>query len=105
MKPALFCLLYIFTPYFICYTCDLQIHLAGNNIFFQAEDCIRDYKVTVVQTCALPIYKLQLGGKVTKGLGAGSNPETGRQAALENTDRKSTRLNSSHLVSSYALFC
>src|SRR6266436_5991067 len=30
--------------------------------------------------------KLQLGTKMTKGLGAGSNPEIGRQAALENTD-------------------
>src|SRR5256885_7166966 len=27
--------------------------------FFQAEDGIRDYKVTGVQTCALPIYALQ----------------------------------------------
>src|SRR2546426_9014407 len=26
--------------------------------FFQAEDGIRDYKVTGVQTCALPIYNL-----------------------------------------------
>src|SRR5256885_12460916 len=25
-------------------------------VFFQAEDGIRDYKVTGVQTCALPIY-------------------------------------------------
>jgi len=31
--------------------------------------------------------KLQLGTKMTNGLGAGSNPEIGRQAALENTDR------------------
>jgi cell division protein FtsZ len=30
--------------------------------------------------------KLQLGGKMTRGLGAGANPEIGRQAALENTD-------------------
>jgi len=35
--------------------------------------------------CQVP-NKLQLGAKVTKGLGAGSNPEIGRQAALENTD-------------------
>src|ERR1039457_7390501 len=28
-----------------------------------------------------------------------------QQAALEDTDRKSTRLNSSHLVISYAVFC
>src|SRR5205807_5631848 len=27
-----------------------------HNFFFQAEDGIRDYKVTGVQTCALPIY-------------------------------------------------
>ena len=26
------------------------------NFFFQAEDGIRDYKVTGVQTCALPIW-------------------------------------------------
>jgi cell division protein FtsZ len=31
-------------------------------------------------------HKLQLGGKITNGLGAGSNAEIGRQAALENTD-------------------
>jgi len=36
--------------------------------------------------CRVP-NKLQLGAKMTKGLGAGSNPEVGRQAALENTDR------------------
>ena len=28
--------------------------------FFQAEDGIRDYKVTGVQTCALPICILQI---------------------------------------------
>ena len=30
---------------------------------------------------------LQLGNNVTKGLGAGANPETGRQSALEDRDR------------------
>jgi cell division protein FtsZ len=30
---------------------------------------------------------IQLGGAVTKGLGAGANPEVGRQAALEDRDR------------------
>src|SRR5256885_9319290 len=29
--------------------------------FFQAEDGIRDYKVTGVQTCALPIYAVREG--------------------------------------------
>lgn len=31
--------------------------------------------------------KLQLGGKLTKGLGAGANPAVGRQAALEDTEK------------------
>jgi cell division protein FtsZ len=31
--------------------------------------------------------KLQLGAKLTKGLGAGANPDIGRKAALEDTDR------------------
>jgi cell division protein FtsZ len=39
-----------------------------------------------LSACQVP-NKLQLGAKMTKGLGAGSNPEIGRQAALENTDR------------------
>jgi cell division protein FtsZ len=32
-------------------------------------------------------HALQLGGNVTKGLGAGANPEVGRQAALEDRER------------------
>src|SRR5256885_15847210 len=31
----------------------------GDGFFFQAEDGIRDYKVTGVQTCALPIYQIR----------------------------------------------
>src|SRR5256885_15930931 len=39
--------------------------------FFQAEDGIRDYKVTGVQTCALPILYAQLTafGEAAVGLG------------------------------------
>src|SRR3989454_2926888 len=53
--------------------------------FFQAEDGIRDYKVTGVQTCALPIYglgneelisqterepeRLDAGGRIVRGTG------------------------------------
>jgi cell division protein FtsZ len=36
---------------------------------------------------ALAPVKLQIGGKLTKGLGAGANPDVGKQAALEDTDR------------------
>jgi cell division protein FtsZ len=39
-----------------------------------------------LNACAVP-NRLQLGAKMTSGLGAGSNVELGRQAALENTDR------------------
>jgi cell division protein FtsZ len=38
-----------------------------------------------LSSCDVP-NKLQIGAKMTHGLGAGSNPEIGRQAALENTD-------------------
>src|SRR5690606_39933205 len=33
--------------------------------FFQAEDGIRDFHVTGVQTCALPIYGLRLGARLS----------------------------------------
>jgi cell division protein FtsZ len=33
------------------------------------------------------MVKLQIGGKLTKGLGAGADPNVGRQAALEDTDK------------------
>jgi cell division protein FtsZ len=36
---------------------------------------------------SLAANRIQLGAKLTKGLGAGANPEIGKQAALEDTDR------------------
>ncbi|GAB4188046.1 MAG: cell division protein FtsZ [Wenzhouxiangellaceae bacterium] len=41
---------------------------------------------------------LQIGGSVTKGLGAGANPEVGRQAALEDRDRIQELLKGSDMV-------
>lgn len=41
---------------------------------------------------------LQLGGNVTKGLGAGANPEIGRQAALEDRDRIADLLEGADMV-------
>jgi len=41
---------------------------------------------------------LQLGGDVTKGLGAGANPEIGRQAALEDRDRIREIINGADMV-------
>ena len=41
---------------------------------------------------------MQLGGNVTKGLGAGADPEVGRQAALEDRDRLMDVLEGSDMV-------
>src|SRR5256885_2723202 len=82
----------------MCVSCKMLRVLFVLFFFFQAEDGIRDYKVTGVQTCALPIYAharahhAHHGGQVLHF-----------QQGVE--DRKSTRLNSSHLVISYAVFC
>src|SRR2546426_8202135 len=96
--------------------------------FFQAEDGIRDYKVTGVQTCALPIYPLRrmqhhlshrFGVRLLVGTEYGplTPPPARERHVLHRValplrrplsaegDRKSTRLNSSHLVISYAVFC
>src|SRR5438477_226215 len=42
--------------------------------------------------------KLQIGAKLTKGLGAGANPEVGRQAALEDTDKVIEALEGADMV-------
>src|SRR5690606_39826026 len=95
--------------------------------FFQAEDGIRDFHVTGVQTCALPIF---ISGSLNTVQTVDSLKEfikntfpkikekfpfliltiTGRSPssdlkALCQLDRKSTRLNSSHVKISYAVFC
>ncbi|MGH8377878.1 MAG: cell division protein FtsZ, partial [Gammaproteobacteria bacterium] len=41
---------------------------------------------------------LQIGSNLTRGLGAGSNPETGKQAALEDRDRLEEVLRGSDMV-------
>src|SRR6266496_4459879 len=42
--------------------------------------------------------KLQLGAKLTKGLGAGANPEVGRKAALEDTNKIIEALEGSDMI-------
>ncbi len=44
------------------------------------------------------ITLLQLGGSVTKGLGAGANPEVGRQSALEDRERITECLDGADMV-------
>ncbi len=42
--------------------------------------------------------KIQIGEKLTEGLGAGANPETGRQAALESIDAVRSSAETSHMI-------
>src|ERR1700691_2435831 len=42
--------------------------------------------------------KIQLGAKLTKGLGAGANPEVGRKAALEDTEKIIEALEGSDMI-------
>src|SRR5260221_7741145 len=83
--------------------------------FFQAEDGIRDHCVTGVQTCALPIstdrpplgLRLSLWTDRLPGwrLYQRRDASCRAHAAPGRADRESTRLNSSHTVISYAVFC
>src|SRR5256885_3784050 len=108
-----------------------MMSIDGTNFFFQAEDGIRDYKVTGVQTCALPIspspnpciysanrcvekappkrtglsfFVCRVVLASFQSLPVGRRSSIAPPASFER-DRKSTRLNSSHLVISYAVFC
>lgn len=47
---------------------------------------------------ALATAKLQLGAKLTKGLGAGANPEIGRNATIEDVDKIRETLNGADMV-------
>ncbi len=42
--------------------------------------------------------KIQIGESITQGLGAGANPEVGREAALESSDAIRAALDGSHMV-------
>jgi cell division protein FtsZ len=42
--------------------------------------------------------RIQIGEKLTEGLGAGANPEVGRQAAIENVDAVRSAVEGSHMV-------
>ncbi len=50
------------------------------------EFMVANTDVQALQASHAPV-KIQLGAKLTKGLGAGANPEIGRRAALEDTDK------------------
>src|SRR5256885_11704294 len=81
--------------------------------FFQAEDGIRDYKVTGVQTCALPIFRLivrapslERGGRDRQASSARGSSSSQAYVALRAAQRSEEHTSeSSHLVISYAVFC
>lgn len=50
-----------------------------------------------LSTCKAPV-KLQIGTKLTEGLGAGANPEVGKKAALEDVDKIKDHLKGAHMV-------
>jgi cell division protein FtsZ len=58
----------------------ISTNLQGVEFMVANTDC------QALKTSHAPL-KLQIGSKLTKGLGAGSNPEIGRQAALEDSDK------------------
>ncbi len=50
------------------------------------EFMVANTDLQALETSKAPL-KIQLGAKLTKGLGAGANPDVGRAAALEDTDK------------------
>ena len=50
-----------------------------------------------LETCRAP-FKLRMGQRVTQGYGTGSNPEVGREAALENTEELTELLGDADMV-------
>jgi len=48
--------------------------------------------------CSPAVNKIQLGNKLTKGLGAGADPEIGRKAAIEDTDKIMESLSDADMV-------
>lgn len=60
-------------------------HMLGANI--EGVDFIcANTDAQALKTCAVPVT-LQIGSNITKGLGAGANPDVGRQSAQEEIGR------------------
>jgi cell division protein FtsZ len=76
----------------------------GNAVNQMVESAIEGVEFICVNTDAQALRNfsgkstLQIGSGVTKGLGAGANPEVGRQAALEDRERISEMLDGSDMV-------
>ena len=69
----------------------ISSHLQGVEFIVANTDC------QALKSSRAPL-KLQIGSKLTKGLGAGSNPDVGRQAALEDSEKILEALQGSDMV-------
>jgi cell division protein FtsZ len=76
----------------------------GNAINNMIDGRLQGCKFIAVNTDAQDLeaskapVKIQIGEKLTEGLGAGANPEIGRQAALESVDAMRSSLEDSHMI-------
>jgi cell division protein FtsZ len=71
-------------------------HMLGANVE-GVEFVCANTDAQAIRSCPAK-HVLQLGGHVTKGLGAGANPEVGRQAALEDRERIVATLQGADMV-------
>ncbi len=69
----------------------VQVGLAG------VEFIVANTDAQALKSSPAPL-KIQIGSKLTKGLGAGADPNTGRQAALEDTDTLIQALSGADMV-------
>ncbi|GHB30928.1 cell division protein FtsZ [Salinicola rhizosphaerae] len=76
----------------------------GNAVNHMVESNIEGVEFICANTDAQALKRvaaktvLQLGGEITKGLGAGANPEVGRQAAMEDRERIAEMLQGADMV-------
>ena len=76
----------------------------GNALQHMVEACIEGVDFVCANTDAQALQNvsapvtLQLGSSITKGLGAGANPEVGRQAAMEDRDRIAEAIEGSDML-------
>lgn len=76
----------------------------GNAISRMIDSGLRGVEFVAVNTDVQALrsnrapVKVQIGSKLTKGLGAGANPDVGRQAAMDDTDRLVDALEGADMV-------
>ncbi|MBI4460005.1 MAG: cell division protein FtsZ, partial [Acidobacteria bacterium] len=76
-----------------CNAVNRMIHAGLEGVEF----IVANTDLQALQLSQAPV-KIQIGSKLTQGLGAGANPEVGRKAALEDTDKLIEVLEGSDMV-------